>query len=467
VATQADRMPGRLGATGAKRKLGAPRTRIVSARADQRSRLIDATITVVAERGYPDTKVADVVRCAGVSRATFYQLFENKEECLLAAQAEIADRVGSELEGAVTRGEPSRSAQSAITYLAELAGDEPRVFSFLLHEVMLAGRVAQAQRDRLVGRFQQAVEAGWDRAPVGRAFLDISPRLLLEGAIRLFGLRMRVDAEVGPRLLLADLHAWVDSYTVSDGEPRWRPLTVEPALLSKRAGHSGTLSIHPTLPKGRHRLRTEVARSVQRERITYATTEAIRANGYADLTVADIVATAGLSRDAFYAQFHDKDEAFDGASQLVFEQLLAKMAGAFFGDAGEWADQLWEAGWAFEQFLEGEPSLAHFLFVATYAPPTRIGRILDFVLAFALFVEGGNRSRPETDPVSRTTTEAIVCAVLEAVNFYIRHDRVTELRGLVPAITYMVFVPFMGPEAARAFVEGKVIAEGAVGSVED
>jgi AcrR family transcriptional regulator len=197
---------------------------------------------------------------------------------------------------------------------------------------------------------------------------------------------------------------------------------------------------------------------VQRERITYATAEAIREKGYSDVTVADIVAAAGVSRDAFYAQFHDKDEAFDGAAQLVFEHLLATMAGAFFGSSREWADQVWDAGWAFDRFLESEPSLANFLFIATYAPPARIGRVLDFVLAFALFIEGGNRNRPDDSQLPRTITEAIVCSVLEAVNYQIRHERVHELRGLIPAITYSVFAPFMGSEAADAFVRSKLAA---------
>jgi AcrR family transcriptional regulator len=363
-----------------------------------------------------------------------------------------------ELESAVLAGEPAGAVQSAITALVELAEREPLAFDFLMHQSMLAGPAAQAERDELIGRFQRAIEGAWERAPGEVALLDMSARLLLEGTIRLLGLRMRRDGDP-PRLLLGEMLAWVDAYTVSGGAARWRTPRLESALLHKQARHGGTVSLHPSLPKGRHRLGPQLARSVQRERITYATAEAIRSNGYAELTVADIVAAAGLSRDAFYAQFHDKDEAFDSTAQLVFEHLLARMAGAFFGDAGDWAEQLWEAGWALEQFLECEPSLAHFLFIATYAPPSRIGRVLDFVLAFSLFVEGGNRHRPQSRQVSKTVTEAIVCTVLEAVNFHVRHDRVQELRGLFPAIIYMVFAPFMGTDHARAFVEGKVNAE--------
>jgi len=436
----------------------APREPIISTRDRQRARLLEAIVDVVAHSGYPDAKVADISRRAGVSRATFYQLFENKEAALLTAQAELADRVAAELEERIGSGEGGRAMQSAIIGIVDVAEREPFVFDFLMHETMLGGPAAQEERDRLIGRVQLAIEQAWQRAPGEAPLLDMSARFLLEGTIRLLGLRLRRDADA-PRGLLDDLLAWVDSYTVSDGPPRWRTPEPEPALLAKQAEHAGTLSLHPTLPKGRHRLRSEVAKTVQRERITYATAEAIRAKGYAETTVADIVATAGLSRDVFYAQFHDKDEAFDATVQLVFEHLLATMAGAFFGDAGDWADQVWEAGWAFVRFLEAESSLAHFMFIATYAPPPRIGRVLDFITAFTLFVEGGNRCRPPSSQVSRTVTEAIVCTVLEAVNFHIRRDRVEELRGQIPAITYMVYAPYLGTGHAGSFVETRVGAE--------
>lgn len=428
-----------------------------STRADQRSRLLTAIVEIVARHGYPDAKVADIVRSAGVSRATFYELFENKEACLLAAQAELTNRIGHQLEDAVARGDAGRAAQTAITALVELADREPNAFDFLTHEAMLGGHAAQLEHDRLVARVAQAIERSWDGGSVTVRMLDMSPRLLVEGAIRLLGMRVRRDGDA-PQGLLAELLAWVDSYTVTTATPRWRGLTVEPTLMKLAAEPPTGFSLHPSLPRGRHRLTSELAKSVQRERIAYATAEAIHAKGFAEITVADIVATAGVSRDAFYAQFHDKNEAFDGAAQLLFEHLLATMAGAFFGDSGDWADQLWHAGWAFEQFLESEPSLAHFLFIATYGPPSRIGRVLDFVSAFTLFVEGGNRGRPADAQVSRTVTEAIVCAVLEAANFQIRHDDVKALRGLIPLLTYMVYAPFIGTERAAEFVADKIDA---------
>jgi AcrR family transcriptional regulator len=51
----------------------------------QRARLLEAMVQAVAEKGYDAATVADAVRLAKVSRGTFYELFDSKEACLLAA----------------------------------------------------------------------------------------------------------------------------------------------------------------------------------------------------------------------------------------------------------------------------------------------------------------------------------------------------------------------------------------------
>jgi AcrR family transcriptional regulator len=48
-----------------------------------RDRLIDGLATSIAERGYRDTTVADIVRGARTSKRTFYAHFESKDQCLI------------------------------------------------------------------------------------------------------------------------------------------------------------------------------------------------------------------------------------------------------------------------------------------------------------------------------------------------------------------------------------------------
>ena len=58
----------------------------------QRERMLEAMIRVVAKKGYAATTIADVTKAAGVSRTTFYELFEDKEACFLAAYDEHGRR---------------------------------------------------------------------------------------------------------------------------------------------------------------------------------------------------------------------------------------------------------------------------------------------------------------------------------------------------------------------------------------
>ena len=61
----------------------------------QRERLLEATLRVVAAKGYAAATVADLTREAGVSRTTFYELFEDKEACFLAAYDEAVEAAGA------------------------------------------------------------------------------------------------------------------------------------------------------------------------------------------------------------------------------------------------------------------------------------------------------------------------------------------------------------------------------------
>lgn len=64
---------------------------------NQRSRLFDATCRSHRELGYAGMRVSDIADRAGVSRATFYQLFEGKPQCVAAAQLDVAESLRAEI----------------------------------------------------------------------------------------------------------------------------------------------------------------------------------------------------------------------------------------------------------------------------------------------------------------------------------------------------------------------------------
>lgn len=66
----------------------------------QRSRLLAAAVRAVEELGYTQATVAHITRRARVSRRTFYELFSNREECLIAALESVLDSIRGEIEAA-------------------------------------------------------------------------------------------------------------------------------------------------------------------------------------------------------------------------------------------------------------------------------------------------------------------------------------------------------------------------------
>ncbi len=63
----------------------------------QRARLLDAAVPAVDELGWSGVTVADIASRARVSRRTFYDLFANREDCLLAVLGDAVRRVESNL----------------------------------------------------------------------------------------------------------------------------------------------------------------------------------------------------------------------------------------------------------------------------------------------------------------------------------------------------------------------------------
>jgi TetR/AcrR family fatty acid metabolism transcriptional regulator len=69
---------------------------------DKKSRIIDAAIEVIAQKGYHLARISDIAKCASVADGTIYLYFKNKEAILLTIfeekMAELIHLVRAELE---------------------------------------------------------------------------------------------------------------------------------------------------------------------------------------------------------------------------------------------------------------------------------------------------------------------------------------------------------------------------------
>jgi AcrR family transcriptional regulator len=129
----------------------------------QRERLLQATTEVVAEQGYVKTTVADILGRAGVSRATFYQLFRDREDCFQAAYRANADLVAAVMAGELERVRASgeldpleRLDRVLGVYLTALR-NAPALARVFLVEVYAAGPAAIEQRRDSLEQFVDIV----------------------------------------------------------------------------------------------------------------------------------------------------------------------------------------------------------------------------------------------------------------------------------------------------------------------
>jgi AcrR family transcriptional regulator len=120
----------------------------------------------VAEKGFARVTVADVISRAGVSRETFYEHFEDKEACFLAALEDGARTLlrilGSVL--AHAEGDPIERVDAVLTaYLSTLAAEAAFTKAFLI-DAYGAGPGATARRIELQQRFVDLVAEAFGEA---------------------------------------------------------------------------------------------------------------------------------------------------------------------------------------------------------------------------------------------------------------------------------------------------------------
>ncbi|MGN6558616.1 MAG: TetR/AcrR family transcriptional regulator, partial [Solirubrobacterales bacterium] len=63
----------------------------------QRERLLAAVVRVTVANGYESTTVGDILGEAGVGRESFYELFDDKLDCMLAAHKGLIDSLGEQV----------------------------------------------------------------------------------------------------------------------------------------------------------------------------------------------------------------------------------------------------------------------------------------------------------------------------------------------------------------------------------
>lgn len=106
----------------------------------QRERLLAAVVRVTAAKGYEATTVADILGEAGVGRESFYELFDDKLDCMLAAHKILIDDLERRVRPVyVTDGPWPQRMRAALAATLDWFGSDPEAARFTLVELTAVG----------------------------------------------------------------------------------------------------------------------------------------------------------------------------------------------------------------------------------------------------------------------------------------------------------------------------------------
>ena len=177
----------------------------------QRRRLFDAAAKVFTRSGYADATAEAIAREAGMSKATFYEHFDNKEDCIVALFDSANDLLVTALQEGrrgTEEGDYRERVHATVAAYLHVLRTWPEHSRTLLVEIVGAGPRAQERRDRML-------------ATIADYFVEVNAAEAAAGRVKRFASRYDAYAIVGAA-------AELSSRALRSGEPELSEL--EPVL---------------------------------------------------------------------------------------------------------------------------------------------------------------------------------------------------------------------------------------------
>ena len=183
----------------------------------QRQRLLRAAAEEFAERGYGVASSESISRRAGMSKATFYEHFSNKEQCILALFDRAAEVVAGSMADAARgagRGDAGERIRAGTrSFLAALT-QHPEYARTLLVEIIAAGPEAAGRRDQIMEAFAKQLDrenASQAKRGLSRRFASPNDAYAVIGAItELVSRQVRLGIPADPMELAPVIDRLID-----------------------------------------------------------------------------------------------------------------------------------------------------------------------------------------------------------------------------------------------------------------
>jgi len=217
------------------------------------------------------------------------------------------------------------------------------------------------------------------------------------------------------------------------------------------------------LQKGRHKLSRDAVKTSQRERILRAMLECVGRNGYEATTVPEVVATARVSRSAFYEFFTDKTDCFLAVCDEIAGDLLRDLIA--LANERDWVAATRLGAHIYLAWWQERPTFASAYLVSlpTVGERALAQRERQYAAFRAMFADLGVRAReeqPELPPLSDLVPRVLVAALAELVAEEVRAGRTAQLTELADEVALISIRLLADDATAQRALAGAELADG-------
>lgn len=174
----------------------------------KRRRMMAAIAELSAERGYEATKIADIVRRAGVARKTLYDNFDGKEDLFLAAIGAAVAEVQERVEAACTDAEGvwQNRVEAGLGAFLKFVAEQPAQARMCMVEALSATRASAARHDDALRDFVELLKRS---TPAETGLPDTIEETLVGGVAWILNQQIRRGAAAEAEELLPELSEFV------------------------------------------------------------------------------------------------------------------------------------------------------------------------------------------------------------------------------------------------------------------
>ena len=208
-----------------------------------------------------------------------------------------------------------------------------------------------------------------------------------------------------------------------------------------------------TLPRGRHKLSRTDVRESQRARLVEAMLDSVVQRGYAATSVSDVVATARVSRNAFYDLFDDKAACYLAACDEASTRMLAELYSVPPGDT--WTEGIRAGVRVWVRWWQEHPgyAIAYLVDMPTAGRAALLQRDRAYTRFAAMFervAERARRENPDLPPLAPLATRLLVSGVTDVLGEQIRAGRLEDIGALEDDVAFFVIKQLGDDATARA-----------------